>query len=87
MSSPDSPHHIAEATALQRKQSRSSGTDSIAKGNPSPDPTNVQVSDPEKAQPHALSKDEDVSALTKLTCKYPVVVLVVLGTLAALILG
>ena len=79
MSSPDSPHHIAEATsALQRKQSRSSGADSFAKGDPSPDPINVQVSDLEKAQPHALSKDEDVSALIKLTRKYRVIVLGVL---------
>ena len=85
MSSPDSPHHIAEATsALQRKQSRSSGADSIAKGDPTPDPTNVQVADPEKAQPHGLPQDNEESTLTKLTRKYRVVVL---GALSALILG
>ena len=84
MSSPDSPHHIAEATALQRKQSRSSGADSIAKGDPTPDPTNVQVADPEKAQPHGLPQDNEESTRTKLTRKYRVVVL---GALSALILG
>ena len=72
---------------LQRKQSRSSGADSIAKGDPAvaaaADPTDVHAGsgDPEKG---AAGPERDVSALTRLAHQYRVVVLL---ALAAAILG
>ena len=84
MSSPDM-IGTAEAT-LTRKHSRSSGADSIAKGEPAVDPTDVRVQDPEKGAVDAPvpAPADDETTLTKLVRKYRVVVL---GALAALILG
>ena len=81
-------NHLAEEQRLARNQSRSSGGNSIAKGDSTADPTDVKVTDPEKAttkESHLAEEDEeDVSGLTKLYRRFRPLVLVLL---AAVILG
>ena len=81
-------NHLAEEQRLARNQSRSSGGNSIAKGDPTADPTDVKVTDPEKAttkESHLAEEDEeDVSGLTRLYRRFRPLVL---ALLAAVILG
>ncbi|RPD78510.1 H+/nucleoside cotransporter [Lentinus tigrinus ALCF2SS1-7] len=73
---------IDQAERLERKQSQSSGSDSIAKVDPTNVNTDVHVADPEKQSPAHPEDDEDVSALTKLYRRFrPVVLLALAGAI------
>lgn len=69
---------------MERRHSRSSGSDSLAKVDPTN--TEVRVNDPEKGTHHsaALEDEEDVSGLTRLYRRFRPFVLI---ALAAVILG
>ena len=59
---------LAEEQRLARNQSRSSGGNSIAKGDPTADPTDVKVTDPEKAttkESHLAEEDEEDVRLSR----------------------
>ncbi|OJT05074.1 Solute carrier family 28 member 3 [Trametes pubescens] len=72
---------------LERRHSRSSGSDSLRKVDPTNAGAEVRVSDPEKGTHHsaaALNDEEDVSALTRFYRRFRPFVL---AALAAVILG
>lgn len=77
-----------EEQRLARNQSHSSGSNSIAKGDPAADHPDTKLEDPEKAQDnHTEEKhveEEEVSGLTKLYRNYRPVFL---AALALVILG
>ena len=76
---------IDQAERLQRTQSRSSGSDSIAKVDPTNVNADVHIKDPEKASAAPVDEEEeDVSTLTKLYRRFRPFVL---AALAAVILG
>ncbi|KAI0738394.1 hypothetical protein C8Q80DRAFT_276219 [Daedaleopsis nitida] len=74
-----------QAQTLERKQSRSSGSDSLQKVHSKESPADVHVSDPEKGE-HAsgMVEDDDPSLLTRLYRRFRPFVLI---ALAALILA
>lgn len=79
--------HTMEEQRLARKQSHSSGTNSMAKEDPAADHPDNKAADPEKAQKdvhHDGEKEEveeeDVSGLTKLYRRYRPLVLAALAT-------
>ena len=76
---------IDQAERLQRTQSRSSGSDSIAKVDPTNVNADVHIKDPETASAAPVEEEEeDVSTLTKLYRRFRPFVL---AALAAVILG
>lgn len=74
---------IDHAERIDRKQSRSSASESFAKNDPTNVNTDVEVRDPEKANA-ATREQEDVSNLTKVYRRFRPFVL---AAIAAVILG